>query len=193
MDIIDERLNRIENIIRKDSFRQNKGLGNEVGYYIFDYDPRYELKVRKHIEYLKNSINNNPNLSFKIIEFDLYDIIIRILQEKDYLEKSFDFEEKKGHEFTKNAINKLLKLGSNSSLIVNYIMDNTQLNSVVFLTGIGKSYPLLRSHNVLNNLHQVLDEVPVIMFFPGKYSGNDLVLFGTIHDNNYYRAFPLVD
>jgi hypothetical protein len=31
------------------------------------------------------------------------------------------------------------------------------------------------------------------MFFPGAYSGNDLILFGTIHDNNYYRAFPLVE
>ncbi len=193
MDSIDERLNRIESIIKKDSFRMNKGLGNEVGYYIFDYDPQYELKVRKHVEYLKNKINNNSNLLFKIIEFDLYNIIIQILEDKGYLEKSFDFEEKKGQEFTKRAINKLLKLGSDSNLIVNHIMNNTSSNSVVFLTGIGKSYPLLRSHNVLNNLHQVVDEVPVIMFFPGKYSGNDLVLFGTIYDNNYYRAFPLVE
>ena len=40
MDSIDERLNKIENIIKEDSFRMNKGLGNEVGYYIFDYDPQ---------------------------------------------------------------------------------------------------------------------------------------------------------
>ena len=84
-------------------------------------------------------------------------------------------------------------MSSESNLIVNYIKENTSENSIVFITGVGKSYPLLRSHNVLNNLHQVLDEVPVVMFFPGEYSGNDLILFGTIHDNNYYRAFPLVE
>lgn len=193
MSSIDERLNRIESIIRKDSFRRNKGLGNEVGYYIFDYDPHDELKVREYIEHLKNKINNNSNSSFKIIEFDLYNIIIEIMQEKGYLDKLFELEVKKGRESIKKAISSLLRLSSSSNLIVKYIKEKTSENSVVFITGVGKSYPLLRSHNVLNNLHQVLDEVPVVMFFPGVYSGNDLVLFGTIRDNNYYRAFQLVE
>ncbi|BDZ68760.1 DUF1788 domain-containing protein [Methanobacterium ferruginis] len=104
----------------------------------------------------------------------------------------FEFEKNDGIEEAKRAISTLLMIGSESNLIVKYIMDNTQNNSVVFLTGVGKSYPLIRSHNVLNNLHQVLDEVPVIMFFPGKYSGTDLILFGTIKDQNYYRALSLV-
>lgn len=190
---IDYRLNKIEKIIKDESFRMNKGLGNEVGYYIFDYHPQYELKVRQHIRYLKNKINNNTNSSFKIIEFDLYNIIMGILEKEGYLEKTFEFEKNEGREHAKRAIDKLLKLGGEANLIVNHIRDNTPENSVVFLTGVGKSYPLLRSHNVLNNLHQVLDMVPVIMFFPGKYSGDDLVLFGTIKDNNYYRAFPLVE
>lgn len=192
MESIYENLNKIEGIIKKDSFRKNWGLGNEVGYYIFDHDPHDELKVRKYVDNLKNKINNNPNLSFKIIEFDLYNIIIEILQEKGYLKKIFELEEKKGRKYTKKAINNLLKLGVGNNLIVNHIKENTPDNSVVFLTGVGKSYPLLRSHNVLNNLHQALDDVPVVMFFPGEYSGNNLVLFGTIKDNNYYRAFPLI-
>ena len=40
---LDERLNLIEEKISKKSFRENKGLGNEVGYYIFDYNPREEI------------------------------------------------------------------------------------------------------------------------------------------------------
>jgi len=192
MDLIDERLNKIERIIKDESFLMKKGLGNEIGYYIFDYDPRDELKVRKHIKFLKNKINNNPNNSFKIIEFDLYNIIFEILKENGYLDQFFDFEKTDGIEGAKRAISTLLMIGSESNLIVKYIMDNTPNNSVVFLTGVGKSYPLIRSHNVLNNLHQVLDEVPVIMFFPGKYSGTDLILFGTIKDQNYYRALSLV-
>ena len=45
---LDDRLNQIEDKISEKSFRENKGLGNEVGYYIFDYDPREELYVRNH-------------------------------------------------------------------------------------------------------------------------------------------------
>ena len=33
-------LDTLEETVKKPEFRQNKGLGNEVGYYIFHYDPQ---------------------------------------------------------------------------------------------------------------------------------------------------------
>ena len=39
MNTLEERLDKAEAMIKKPSFRKNKGLGNEVGYYIFDYPP----------------------------------------------------------------------------------------------------------------------------------------------------------
>lgn len=187
-----EKISKIEPKIKEPSFLENKGLSNEVGYYIFDYNPKYELKVRNEVSRLKNKYSPDSNYSFSIVEFDLYEIIIDILKEKGYLDKVFQFEEKKGIKFTTKAIINLLKLNSDKNLIVTYIVDRTPDNCVVFLTGVGKAYPILRSHNVLNNLHQKLDEVPVVMFFPGKYSGTDLVLFNTVEGSNYYRAFPLI-
>lgn len=65
-------------------------------------------------------------------------------------------------------------------------------NDIVFLTGIGKSWPIVRSHTILNNLHRVVEEQPLIMFFPGTYNGGALMLFDR-KDDNYYRAFELVD
>lgn len=188
---IESRLDKIEEKITNDDFLKNKGLGNEVGYYIFDYAPRNELIVRGHIAYLKEKINKSSS-GLKIVEYDLYNMVIDILKEKGYLEKCFEFEKIKGIDFTYEAIIKMLKLTSKSNLLVNRILENTPPNSVVFITGVGKCYPLVRSHNVLNNLHQVLDSVPVVMFFPGIYSGQDLQLFGTIKDDNYYRAFKLI-
>ena len=75
---IDEKLSKIEPKIKKPSFLENKGLSNEVGYYIFDYDPKYELKVREEVLRIKNKINNS-SYAFSIVEFDLYEIIIDIL------------------------------------------------------------------------------------------------------------------
>ena len=188
---IDEKLSKIEPKIKKPSFLENKGLSNEVGYYIFDYDPKYELKVRDEVLRIKNKINNS-SYAFSIVEFDLYEIIIDILNNKGYLEEVFLFEEEDGLDFSIDAIISLLKLNSDDNLIVSYIVEKTPENCVVFLTGVGKAYPILRSHNVLNNLHQKLDAVPVVLFFPGKYSGRDLILFNTIEGSNYYRAFPLI-
>lgn len=190
---IDEKLNKIEKVIKSESFRENKGLGNDIPYYIFDYNPIYEMKVRKHLEFLKDKFDRNLGSPIKIKEFDLYDITIKILKNEGYLGEVFKLEERKGRDKTQNAINKMLKISSeDSNLIVNEIKENVSKDSVVFITGVGKIYPIIRSHDVLNNLHHHIDEIPVVLFFPGNYSGDELELFKTIKDNNYYRAFPLI-
>lgn len=188
----EERLDMVEIMIKKPSFRQNKGLGNEVGYYIFDYPPEKEMLVRERVSYLHDKYESSPD-GFRVIVYDLYDIIIDTLQEKGYIEKTIEMEAKKGLDRVIRAVGNTMRITAADSLIVNHIKQNTPDNSVVFLTGIGKCFPLLRSHTVLNNLHQVVDHVPVVMFYPGKYDGQELVLFGEIKDDNYYRAFKLVD
>lgn len=189
---LEERFDAAEAMIRKPSFRQNKGLGNEVGYYIFDYPAEQELFVRKRIEYIRKK-NEQSGDEYQIMVFDLYDIIIEILQQKGYLEKCYDFEKKKGFDRITKSVGNMLRITSADSLIVKYIKDRTPDKAIVFLVGIGKCYPILRSHSVLNNLHQVIDNVPVVMFYPGKYDGQELILFSEIKDDNYYRAFKLVD
>ena len=189
---IEERLDKAEEMIQKSSFRKNKGLGNEVGYYIFDYPADKELYIRERIEYIRKKNENSPD-GFKVIVFDLYDIIIDILIKKGYLEKCFEFEKTKGFDRVTKSISNMLRITSADSLIVRHIKENSPKNSVIFITGIGKCYPILRSHTVLNNLHQVIDDIPVVLFYPGKYNGQELVLFGEKKDDNYYRAFKLVE
>lgn len=190
---LDERLSEAESIIRQPSFLENKGLGNEVGYYVFDYPAEQELIVRNRIADMKAKYNVSGN-SFQIVEYDLYDMVIDILIEKGYLEKCFEFERRKGFERITKSVGNMLRISADDSLIVQRIRDNTPDRCVVFLTGVGKIYPILRSHKILNNLHQVVDNVPVVMFYPGKYDGQELILFGDkeAKDDNYYRAFQLV-
>ena len=192
MNTLEERLDKAEAMIKKPSFRKNKGLGNEVGYYIFDYPPEQELLVRERVEYIRKK-NEQSDDEFRIVVFDLYEIIIEILKEKGYLEKCYEFEKKKGFDRITKAVGNMLRITAKDSLIVNYIRERTPEKAIVFLIGIGKCYPILRSHTVLNNLHQVIDNVPVVMFYPGKYDGQELILFGEIKDDNYYRAFKLVE
>lgn len=188
----EQRLDAIEGVIKKENFRQNKGLGNEVGYYVFDYPADEELAVRDHIDYMKNR-NSRGTDGFELVVFDLYDLIIDVLEKEGFLEQCFMFEKNRGFERIIKSVGNLLKVNDSDSLIVKHIQENTPEDSVVFLVGIGKCYPILRSHKVLNNLHQILDHVPVVLFYPGKYDGQELVLFGSIKDDNYYRAFKLVD
>ena len=189
---LEERLDAAERMIKTPGFRENKGLGNEVGYYVFDYPADKELIVRERVEYMKAK-NSKGIDGFELVVFDLYDIVINILEQEDFMEQCFIFEKKRGMERIVKAVGNLLQVNDEESLIVNYIQEHTHKDAVVFLTGIGKCYPILRSHKVLNNLHQAIDRVPVVMFYPGKYDGQELVLFGEIKDANYYRAFRLVE
>ncbi len=182
-----ERLDAMELEIKKDRFRKSFGRANEVNYWIFDYPPEKELEVRERIAYHKNGADD-----FELVVFDLYDMIIDFLEEKNFLEKCFNFEKKSGLERITKAVSNSMKFNDDDSIIVQHIKDNTPDNAVVFLTGIGKCYPILRSHKVLNNLHQAFVKAPVVLFFPGTYNEQELILFNEIKDDNYYRAFKLV-
>lgn len=191
---LESRLNELEDKIKQPNFRKNKGLGNEVGYYVFDYPAEQELIVRERVRYLVSKYEKNVH-EFKLVVFDLYDIIIDLLIQEDFLEICQEFEKTKGLQEITRAVNELLRMeeDNQSNEILAHIKNNTPEDSIVFLIGVGKCFPLLRSHKILNNLHQFIDDVPVVMFFPGKYDGQSLMLFSDIKDNNYYRAFKLVD
>lgn len=185
---------RIDEILPKivePNFRKNKGLGNEIGFYIFDYNPEYEILVRDRVKFIKEKVKNAHGLN--IIEFDLYEVILELLELKGYLKKNFEMEQKKGSEQVFNATKKSLRLTLDNDLVVQYIKERLDGNDIVFLTGIGKAWPIIRSHTILNNLHRVVEKQPLVMFFPGNYDGGSLILFNYLKNDNYYRAFQLID
>ena len=188
---LNERLDLMEETIRKPNFRQSTGRANEINYWIFDYPPERELEVRERIKYMQKK-NEKGGEEFTLVVFDLYDIMIDFLEENDYLEECFKFEKKKGLERISKAVSNSMKISDDDSYIVQYIKDNTPDNSVVFLTGVGKCFPIIRSHMILNMLQKEFNRAPVVMFFPGIYNEQELILFGEIKDKNHYRAFKMV-
>lgn len=191
MKSIYERIDQILPKIVEPNFRQNKGLGNEIGFYVFDYNPEEELLVRDRVKFIKEKAKNAYGLN--IIEFDLYEIILELLNSKGYLQKNFQMEEKWGSEQVFTATKKALRLTLDNDLVVQYIKDKLDGSDIVFLTGVGKAWPIIRSHTILNNLHRIVEEQPLVMFFPGNYDGGSLMLFNYLKDDNYYRAFQLID
>lgn len=192
MKTIEERLDRLEEKIQSEDFRNNTGLGNEVGYYVFDYDPSQELIVRQRIRKLQET-NTEKKFGYELVVFDLYELMLKLIQEDGQYDDLKALEEEEGTDYVFTAIQQELNFEDENSLMIQYIMKHTPDDSVVFLAGVGKCYPILRSHKILNNLHQRMDHCPVVMFFPGVYNGNSLRIFGEVKDDNYYRAFPLVE
>ena len=192
MDILNERFNNLKYKLNDEKFRHNRGLSNELGYYIFPYDAkREELKVREYVKELVSKYSTSQD-GFEIREFNLYQIVMNIVDDEGFQEGIESIEEEYGMGGVISQIAESLGLDEDDNEIVNYIDRNTtKHDEVVFLTGVGQVFPLLRSHKILNVLQQKLDKVPLIMFFPGSYNGRSLDIFNVIHDDNYYRAFKL--
>lgn len=194
-----ERLDKIKEIVETDSFFNQQSLGGELNFHIFDYNPEDELVVRDYVkDFLKSYSHTNSKI--KPVEFDLFEMIIEILQNKkvgskNILDMSFIVEDEEGTEELFDSLNPILT----PSAFIELIKERVEGHNLVLLTGIGKAYPLVRSHTILNNLHSVLDKIPVIMFYPGRYDQKDLKLFNNgssftgLKDDNYYRAFKLVE
>lgn len=186
------RLDELNEKLSDPKILSNKGLGNEVGFYIFDYEPEDELVVRDAIPYIKKQIQKD-NPGTKIQEFDLFDIVLAFFEERGYMDKNFKMEEKKGSEFLYDKMKKALKLATDNDWIVKYIREHMDEDAMIFITGVGKAYPIVRSHTVLNNLQTVVEKKPLIMFYPGHYENGGLRLFSRFMDDNYYRAFKLIE
>ena len=185
---INARLDQIIPKIKKEKFIDGRGLGNEISFYVFDYEPEHELVVRDYIKHVKKEFSYEGS-GRRIIEFDLYKMLIEITKEKRIFDRVFEMEEKQGQD----ALFKALTTFAKPDVFLQKIKEQVEEHNVVFLTGVGKVFPFVRSHTILNNLQEVLDKTPVIMFYPGEYTGQSLQLFNKFKDDNYYRAFRLVD
>ncbi len=188
---LQERLDAMEAAIHKPSFRASSGRANELNNWVFDYDPAKELEVRERIKYMKRK-NSKGADGFELVVFDLYDMIMDYLEEKNFINSYVRYEQRRGFSYIVRALSTSMKMGEEDSLLVQKIVEQTPENAIVFLTGVGKCYPMLRSHRIFNKLHEQGMKAPVILFFPGTYTGQELILFNEIKDDNHYRAFKFM-
>lgn len=187
-----ERLQLLQENLLQPNFFNKKGLGNEMSFYIFDYDPHDELLIRQEFPAILDHVEKNrPDVRFQI--FDLYEIILDFFEKRRYMEKNFKAEGKLGSDKVIRKMQEGLKIATERDEIIQHIQDNLDPHAVVVLTGVGKSFPILRSHVILNSLQSILQNQSLLMLYPGKFENNTLKLFDIFHDDNYYRAFRIVE
>lgn len=187
-----DRMQKLRQMIESKTINKLEGLGGEINFWIFDYDPEEEYYVRENI-------NDFINDKYDVQVYNIYKIIIEILEEKGYIKKVIEYEKKKGIDKANDAIRDALEISSNNDKIIKYIKEHQEENKTVILTGIGDVYGVVRPHTILNNLQSVVEKNPLIMFYPGVYTGQEIKLFGKTNEivnnneglesNNYYRAF----
>lgn len=177
-------------------FLNCRGLGGEVPLYIYPYAARQEDQVRALTQQLvddsaheRQTKNDAPN----IVSFDLWSVFIGICDKRGILEKMSALEEKRGSDHFLQRMQSRVGPEKYLEFIYDSFIERygepKRGRDVLIITGVGKIYPFMRAHIILESIQPVFSDIPVILFYPGFYDGQQLKLFGTIADGNYYRAF----
>ncbi|PIQ51625.1 MAG: cytoplasmic protein [Comamonadaceae bacterium CG12_big_fil_rev_8_21_14_0_65_59_15] len=187
---LEERLNQILPRITSRDFLDSKGLGNEIGFWVFDYPAERELDVR---DFFAGTIL--PALSKHVPPIqtgtvDLLQLVTGLLEERKLLDKTLAMQQTKGDDSTLAALRSVLKEDKLAQKVASQF-DIAALDLLI-LTGVGAVYPMLRTHTLLSALHPIMGNTPLLMFFPGRYDGHSLRLFNMLAEDHYYRAFRLV-
>ena len=184
---LQQRLDAILEKLESPEFLQNQGLGNEIGFYIFDYPAEHELMVREQLAFLSNKLVNRGH---QFASINLFDCIIELLQQRKLLERAFDMQQQRGDDALFNALKGPLE----QNRMADFIAEKADLanSEFILLHGLGSAWPMIRGHGLLNALHAKVGPVPTVLFYPGENDGTTLKPFGQIDSNNYYRAFKLV-
>ena len=181
-------------VISGTRFLRMEGLSNEVPFFIYPYAPEDALEVAKSKKRLKNKLNQR---GVDVLEINLYDLSVQILKDRGVWDQLLEFEPSHDKAEFCELLQGMLDPADHIAPAVRAKLAERPYD-VFFLTGIGETFPYIRSHNVLNNLQSVSKDKPMLMFFPGRYEqsqslGSTLVLFGSLKDDQYYRAKNILE
>ena len=167
----------------------NKGIGNEIGFHTFCYDPALEFEARALFDTLScDAEADKLPCTLKVV--NLYDAVLAILEKRRVLKAIPRQEERRG---TQRVLEDVAKFASPEKVAA-YILEQTEPHApgdVVLLTGAGEVFPFFRIHTLLHCMLADFNEVPVVAAYPGSFNGSSFQLFNRLPADNYYRAIDI--
>ncbi len=190
---VEEQEQHLVSVLSSSRFLEIQGLGNEVPFFIYPYEPEDALAVGAAKKRIMNRLKIDHGIT--VLEINLYDLTVDMLKDCGVWDSLLKLEVDKGKDAFLRPLQNMLDPGTKLIPAIKQKL-NSSPHDILFLTGIGEVFPYIRSHNVLNNLQTVVAAKPMLMYFPGEYkqsgtTGSSLVLFGRLTDDNYYRAFDI--
>jgi hypothetical protein len=192
----EDTVERLFSILQHPDFLSMKGLSGEVPIFIHTYEATEEDAARKAADTLSKRLRN---VGIACAHIDLFDLILEQLDEEGRLVRLLAQEAQLGKA---KLLETMTNLTDAKTRLVPRLMQRleTENPSLSILTGVGRVYPFLRTHTILDSLQPAMMRQPVVMFFPGHYTqeqgiGSQLRLFGSLPTpllyRPYYRAFNL--
>lgn len=184
----------LTDVLSSQAFLNMEGLNGDIPFHICPFEPSLQndinLLVKQITKYLIDA-------QVTVLEINLYDVVIDILK----AEGDWDWLLENESSITKQELKEELQgiIDTKTVLIPTIVQKMSETDfDILIITGVGEVYPYIRSSNLLENLQIKAKDKPTLMFYPGQYKhsvekGTSLILFGTLEDDKYYRAFNILD
>ncbi|CDG15740.1 DUF1788 domain-containing protein [Xenorhabdus doucetiae] len=184
--VLEYRLAQIEARIEAEGIPRNMRPGNEISFWIFDYPAQEEIRVREYLQFLVKRLEKN----YSFVHLNIFKILVDMLEDRNLFWRVCAREKQIGTEQMKKHLAGLLSQKNIADHIAKAVALKDQ--NFVIVSGLGSAWPFVRGHELMSALQDVMGFTPLLMFYPGTYSGYDLTPLSGIDSRNYYRAFRLV-
>lgn len=183
---------------------QNVKNGNIFyNYYIYQYPAKKEYEMRRQLVVFKQNLER-PTSFVNAMLLDLFQVFCDYLKKETFGSDSLFDVTLEDDKTQPDMVTVELTNEANSDRFISYVHDrieeylkvNDGLNKpYVFIYGIGKMFPYLRTNVFLTRYEKYNDtsRYKIILFYPGHQEGNSFSLFDTLEDAHTYRATLLVN
>jgi hypothetical protein len=175
------------NVLSNQKFLNKDGLGGELPFFIQSFPVNQQTEVDIQIQSL---IKRLQVVNIPVLEINLYRLCMELLINENLLQQIQNQESAIPKARLIRLLNSTLPVQTKIIPEIRRRMDEFP-SKIIFITGVGNVFPIIRSHTILNNLQTLVDQIPLVMFFPGTYNNQSLNLFDRLKDDNYYRAHNL--
>lgn len=162
--------------------------------YVLPYKPAQEAFAKDLIRALVD--DELPRHDVKAVNINLYDIVLAYLDEQDLWKPLCEAESDNSRDELIMMLQDTIGVADVLKPAVEQAVSGSGCD-VAFLTGVGETFPYIRTHALLSELDV---SIPVVLVFPGEYrqlsdgtTSLDILNIPSGANGGYYRATNVFD
>ncbi len=150
--------------LSEDSLLGRGGYMMRNALYVLDYKPEQESYAKDLVRAICES--DLPARSVRPLVVNLYDIVLDYLDAQGMWEPLVEAEPDASREELIMMLQDTVSVRDVIAPAVNAAIEENPDTDIVFITGVGETYPYVRTHTLLQEMNATK---PVVLVFPGRF------------------------
>lgn len=177
-----------------DALLGRKGFTMRQSTYVLPYPPAQRSYARDLVAAV--CADDLPNRGVRAVQVNLYDIVLNYLDSEGIWEPLCEAERSSSRDELIMMLQDTVSVTDVIKPVVEARIEESGCD-IAFITGVGETYPYVRTHTLLGEIET---DRPVVLVFPGEYRQNadgstslDILNIPSDANGGYYRATNVFD